>query len=341
MQFRSFLGSAGVIGATFAVGATAALAGPREFATPQLGIAYGGAQDKAASKPANGKEAKPADKAAEKPAAKSDKPADKPADKQAAKPAETKESSKTTTTTTESSSEYGFGGLGDFWNVREANSNLKAGQWNFETTWGWSTNSDGSDDDVFGAFALRYGISDDIFAEFQVYPLNLGDGDNQGNGDLGIILFWTPVRETETMPAFGTYGKMRIPSGDGSSKVDGEWHWIVTKTLMPKFRMHMEGFIQTANGGRSDAQDDGRRPFQWGVGPGFDYQIAEKTKAVLNYLNRSSDQIGNQNTNVLEIGIAQGIGENQYVCVGVDIGLDDGAETNNFLVKAQYGITWK
>lgn len=319
MRFRSFHTAAGLAGA--ACLSAAALADPgganRLFNVPALTLQ---AQDKPAEKPA----AKPADKPADKPAA---KPADKPAEKPAA--------------TSPSSGEYEFGGLGDFWNVREANANLKEGQFNFETTWVWSTTSDGTDDDLVSAFALRYGINDQMFLELEVYPINYGDGQSQGNGDIGLLWFWNVMKETDEMPAFGTYLEMRIPSGDGSRGVDGEWHWILTKTLMPKFRAHFEGFIQTANGGRGEAQDFGRRPFQWGVGPGFDYAITDNVKAVLNYQNRSSDQVGNQNTNILEVGVASSIAENQYLCLAVDIGLDDGAGTPNFATKVQWGITWK
>lgn len=329
MRFRSLKTGAGVIGATLAVGATSAVANPsigaREFVIPTLALDQHNKE--AASKPANGKPA--------------EKQSAKPADKQAAKPAEATTVSEKTTVTTTESSEYGFGGLGDFWNVREANSNLKQGQWNIETTWAWGTRSDNSDDDLTGAAALRYGVTDDLFVELELYPLNFGDGDSQGNGDLGVIVFWNPIKETDSSPAFGTYIEGRAPSGDDSRGVDAEWHWIVTKTLMPKLRAHFEGFIMTANGGRSGAQDYGRRPFQWGVGPGFDYAITDSTKAVINYVNRSSDQYGNQNLNILELGIAQALGENQYVCAGVDIGLDDGDETPNFVMKAQWGLTWK
>lgn len=330
MRFRSIYTGAGVIGATFAVGATSAVANPniatREFIVPTLALDQHAKE--AASKPANGK---PAEK----------KAAEKPADKAAAKPAEATASSEKTTTTTTASSEYGFGGLGDFWNVREANSNLKQGQWNLETTWGWSTTSNNSDDDITGAAALRYGVTDDLFVELEVFPINFGDGSDQGNGDLGVIVFWNPIKETDATPAFGTYLEGRAPSGDGSRGVDAEWHWILTKTIVPKVRVHMEGYIMTANGGRTGGQDDGRRPFQWGAGPGMDIAITDKTKMVANFIHRSADQYGNQNSNIVEAGIAHSLGENQYVCVGVDIGLDQVGDTPNSVIKAQWGITWK
>jgi len=47
-------------------------------------------------------------------------------------------------------------------------------------------NGAGGDDDVFLVTELSYGICRDMRIELEVEPLNLGDGGDQGNGDLGF-----------------------------------------------------------------------------------------------------------------------------------------------------------
>jgi len=154
-----------------------------------------------------------------------------------------------------------------------------------------------------------------------------------------LIVFYQFLHEDETWPAFASWAEMRIPTGEGSSGVDGELHFNLTKTLVENFRGHLEGFIETANGGRGD-EGDGRRPFQWGIGVGFDYQFTEQTIGTINYLNRSSEEEGHSNLNILELGMVHELAENQHLKAAIDIGLDDNEETPNFGAKLQYSIEW-
>jgi hypothetical protein len=236
--------------------------------------------------------------------------------------------------------EYGYREISAFFNIREANANVSKGEWEFEATFAWETSSDGSDDDFLLSPSIKYGVTNDFYVELELAPLNLGDGGDQGNGDLLLVLFYQFLHETESVPAAATSGEMRIPSGQGSSGVDAELHFNVTKTLLPRFRAHLGGFIETANGARGGADADERRPFQWGVGPGFDYLCSEKTTATINYLNRCSEQEGYHNLNILEIGSAHQIAENQHLKLAVDIGLDGAGQTPNFVAKVQWGIEW-
>src|SRR5262249_28103046 len=121
---------------------------------------------------------------------------------------------------------------------------------------------------------------------------------------------------------------------------DAALHANLTKTLAPRCRAHLEGFIETANGGRGD-EGINRRNFQWGVGPGFDYEIGPQTKFIVNYLNRSSKENGNHNLNILEVGMTYEVCAGQHIKAAVDIGLDGADETPNFAAKVQYGIEWK
>lgn len=252
---------------------------------------------------------------------------------------------------------FGFREVSDFFNVREANSNLRRGRWEFETPLGWVTRKE-HDDDVTWKASLKYGITDDLYAELGLLPINLGDGGDQGNGDLSLTLFWQFLHETEMTPAAATWAEMRIPSGQGSSGVDAELHFNVTKTLLPKFRGHLEGFIETANGerGESEGGEGGgnkffltsfgggesgeRRPFQWGVGPGFDYQFSDEWIGVLNYVNRCSEEEGGHNQNILQLGFDHRIAEHQHLKFAVNVGLDGSETTPNLGAKIQWSIEW-
>jgi len=240
---------------------------------------------------------------------------------------------------TSEAGDFDYRGVDDFFNIREANPDVKRCQWNLDIEGGWITKSDGTDDDGYATPTIRYGVTDDMFLGLSVLPINFGDGDEQGNGDLNLIVFNRFLKETCDCPAIAGWGEVRIPSGDGSSKVDGTFHMNVTKTICPKFRAHMEGFVMTANGGR-DQYDIDRRHFQWGIGPGFDYAFTENLMGVLNYLHRSSELYGNPNMNILEVGTVHKLSDAQRLKLAVDVGLDGHEETPNFAGKVQWELTW-
>jgi hypothetical protein len=227
--------------------------------------------------------------------------------------------------------------ISDFFNVREANVNTTPGEWELELEAEWMTGAGGDDDFTFTP-NIKYGLNDDMFIEFEVRPLVIGDGGDQGNGDTSLQLFYQLARETDTFPALATWAEARFPTGQGSSGVDGELHFNVTKTLMTDVRGHLEGFVMTANGGRGD-EDENRRAFQWGAGVGLDYQIDDLTICTMNYLNRSSEEYGHSNQQVLELGGVRQIAENQHLKLAMDVGLDDD-ESPNFGVKCEWSIEW-
>ena len=236
-------------------------------------------------------------------------------------------------------SPYHYREISDFFNIREAYSDVKGGEWELETWVEWVTES-GEHDHVGPTFSLKYGIVDTFYAELDVQRINLGEGGEQGNGELSLLLFKEWWKEAGFLPAFATWAEMRIPSGEGSSGVDGELHFNVTKELLPSFRGHLEGFIETANGARGGEEKDNRRDFQWGVGPGFDYSFSDDTIVALNYLMRSSEGYGHHNQNILELGLAQRIAANQCFKLALDVGLDGAEETPNFGAKVQWSIEW-
>lgn len=228
--------------------------------------------------------------------------------------------------------------ISDFFNVREANTSVDQGEWELELFTGWSTRKHTKDDITVGA-SLEYGVTDDFSVALELADITLGQGGDHGAGDLNLILFQRLLHEKDWMPAVAGWAEMRIPTGEGSSGVDGTFHLNATKTITPRFRTHLEGWVETANGGRGD-EGDNRRAFQWGVGPGVDYLLDDKTIGVLNYINCSSEEYGNHNQNILELGVVRALTDKQYLKAAVDVGLDGAEETPQFAVKLMWTIDW-
>jgi hypothetical protein len=255
----------------------------------------------------------------------------------------TKTETKTETETTNIFTERGYREVSDFFNIREANPQVGKGEWELELESKWFTQS-GSHDTVGLGQSLKYGITDDFFVELEVEEPRLGFGADQGNGDANLILFERVVKETDSLPAIGLQEEMRVPSGDGSSGVDGTLLLAVTKTFAERFRAHVNGWITTANGEPGGESED-RRHFQWGFGPGFDYLIDEKTLALINYINKSSDDYGDHNNNILELGATRLLTKNDkydtLIKFAVDIGLDGQEDTPHLGAKVLWEIGWK
>jgi len=235
-------------------------------------------------------------------------------------------------------SEFHYREISGFFNIREAYANVGKGEWEFETWVEWETQS-GQRDTYGPAASLKYGITDTFYAEIELLPLTLGQGGDQGNGDIALQLFKELWKEGDVVPAMGLWGEMRIPSGQGSSGVDVELAGALTKTVAPNLRMHFNGFIMSANGSRG-GDDDERRPFQWGAGPGVDYSFSDDTIATVNYLNRCNEDEGEPNENVIEFGLAQRLAPNQHLKLAVEVGADGHESTPNLGAKVLWSIEW-
>ncbi len=233
--------------------------------------------------------------------------------------------------------------VSDFFNVREANSQVIQGEWEIESETFWFTRSH-ERDEVDLVQTLKYGFTNDFFIELEVLEPNLGYGGGYGAGSLELIAFDTLVREKEAIPAIAAYVDLRLPTGDGSSGVDAALNGVLTKSLTDKLRVNLQAFIETANGNPT-SEDIDRRNFQWGIGPGVDYLFDDKTLGLVNYTNRSSNEYGHHNINVLEFGVVRQIywrgTVHQHVKFAVDVGLDGQQETPNLGAKFQWSLDWK
>lgn len=237
--------------------------------------------------------------------------------------------------------------VSEFFNIREANPNTVKGEWEVEAEMFWETRSNGRDDKFFMEQSVRYGVTNDFFVELGVLQPNLGDGGDQGNGDLELTLFYRVLKEVpgEDTPSIAGYLNARFPTGDGSRNTDVTAGGIITKSLGGNWRAHFQSYVRSANGGSSDYEDFDRRDVQFGFGPGFDYEINEKTLLLVNYLNKSGDKHGWHNNNILELGASHQIAQsekcNQHIKAAVDIGLDGQDETPNCGAKFLWVISWQ
>lgn len=228
--------------------------------------------------------------------------------------------------------------ISDFFNVREANATVRKGEWEFEVEGGWFTHGNGEDDEFGLAQTLKYGITDKMFVELEVAEDTLGDGGESGAGEIYLTWFNQCLAENGGMPALAHYVTLRLPTGAGSEGVDASFHAVLTKTITDRIRGHLEGYVTTANGGPGD--DDDRKHFLWGIGPGVDYKVSDATILTANYVNRASEADGGHNQNILEFGVAHEIAPKQHVKLATDIGLDGAAETPNLGAKFQWSIEW-
>ncbi len=226
----------------------------------------------------------------------------------------------------------------DFFNVRQANSDVEQGDWELELGTRWFTGNTGGDDDSFLVGELAYGLTEDAFIELRLLPVNIGDGGDLANGDIEIELFNRFVHETDFLPSIALSLEGRFPTGEGSSGVDSGLGFHLTKTIAPKTRMHCDGFVETANGGRTEEEEEGGRHFQWGAGVGFDYEFSDKLLGVVNYVNRASEEFGGRNEQLFELGANYKIAPGRGIKVAADVGLTGVGDEPNFGVKIQYEI---
>ncbi len=81
------------------------------------------------------------------------------------------------------------------------------------------------------------------------------------------------------------------------------------------------------------------------MGPGFDYQFSDSTRGVLNYLHSVSEEYGEHNNNVLELGMTHKFAEtdrtSQAIKCALDVGLDGQRETPNLGARLEWEISIK
>ena len=234
---------------------------------------------------------------------------------------------------------------------------LEAGMIDLKFIYGYQTTSDGTDDDNDLAFALEWGMTEDITMYVET-GLRLGDGKVEGNADIKAFGFHTRFwREDGWIPAVAMRNEMRIPTGYHSSGVDYEARLLVTKSIVPgTFRAHFNPFLRLVNGENSvehgghnrdwwgwgcddwddhDCEPDPRH-FQWGLAAGVDWRLTEDLVLIADYLHRSSIHRGDRNQHIFEFGADWKLAENHMLAFGSEVGLDGDSQEANWGMKIAY-----
>lgn len=207
------------------------------------------------------------------------------------------------------------------------------GEFEFEMKWGWemlSTRKGPLKEHAHSTFGfeaeVEYTLQGSEFLNNTqlslAVPLELGNGHVEGNGDVTFGWQQRWVKENGMMPTLATLAEMRIPTGIGSSGVDGTLTGIVAKDVGPGTAF-FNLWGKTANG---DNIEDVRY-FQWGFRTGYKYRLNEQIAIVGDYSYQSSEEYGHGDLDVLEFGGEFRINDHLTIGPGIQIGLDDNEET--------------
>lgn len=167
-------------------------------------------------------------------------------------------------------------------------------------------------------FEFEWGMAEDW--EFLLaVPLELGEGTVDGNGDVTLgfhTRFW---EEDGLIPAFAMRNLARIPTGYHSDGVDYTGRGLFTWTLIPDtMRLNFNAFLTSFNGN----QEENERDFQWGGLIGVDYSVDDHLVLIADYQNKSSEEYGQRNQHLIELGADWEIAEHQTIGLGTFIEID-------------------
>lgn len=273
------------------------------------------------------------------------------------------------TTTTVSSGEDLISQL---WYMEDATP-LDTGQVDLRLGFGWVTasapaNLGDSDDDFVVTPSIVWGAAEDLELSVSV-PVWVGDGGDVGviediNYDTTVGVLWRIIHQSTKcaqcgkgpFPALALSGSARIPTGCGSSGVDGELRLILTNEYDSGIRSHFNAFAQCVdrdygdtfgrNGrmrglGRLDRESVELRDFQYGFVVGLDGPLCADgaVRWVLDYMNRRSYHEGADNINMLETGWEWTMSDVHKLGFSLQIGLDDHDDTPNFGAALNYAYS--
>lgn len=194
------------------------------------------------------------------------------------------------------------------------------------------------DDDVYPAeLELKYTGKGGHFRENMKLTLTsgaeFGNGSVEGNGDLELGWQQRWVTEHDKTPTFATLLSVRTPTGDDSSGVDVTLFAILDKDLGPG-TLFLSAWITDANGG------DDVRSTQWGGQLGYRWRIGERFALIGNYVHKSSEDKGNDEIDLLELGVEYHPTDNVIFGPGVFVGLSDDEEAPDLGAGIRFTYTF-
>jgi hypothetical protein len=184
-------------------------------------------------------------------------------------------------------------------------------------------------------------------------PVEMGNGGVDGNGDVHLIWKQRLVEEEEGnwWPTVSIENEVRLPTGDDSSGVDGTMEGTIAKNVGPGTAV-FNAFITSANGHNNLEKaswfdewcygtDDELRHLQWGFRVGYKWRINECFSLVTDYINQSSELLGESNQNIGEVAAEWRINDHFTVGPGIMIGLDGKDSTPNFGAGLLLHYSWE
>jgi len=259
-------------------------------------------------------------------------------------------STTTTTTTTVDSERMNPGGPIDM----RSSYAMPAGVFEVKNTFGWGTARNGEDDDYLYELELDYGLVDN-HQLILVLPVELGDGQVEGNADLTLGWHWQFTAEEGSMPGLGMRNFIRVPSGVHSDGMDYRWVGLVTKTLTDKARLHFNPFFETrcfrddededeafdGDWGWNDDEDVAEEgDFVWGGIIGLDYDVCPNVLLVWDYIYRSGDYDGVRDQHSFQVGFDWALAERQTLGFVTNVGLDGDGYGDALGAELSYAIAF-
>lgn len=254
--------------------------------------------------------------------------------------------------------------IAPLWSTQDATP-IPTGQIDLRVGFQWVTagapaNRGDSDDDFALTPTIVWGTCENVELYIGTTAW-LGDGGDvgaleDGNFDTNVGLLWRLSDQDGDMPALAIAGGMRLPTGDGSSGVNGELRLILTNDYDSGIRSHVNVFGASINGDNDETSryddhfhlsdlfgggDHDARDFQWGVSLGLDGPLCDDdaVRWVADYVHRSSRHDGRSNMNLLELGVEWDMPDAGNLGIATQIGLDRTGDTPNFGVGIIYSHT--
>jgi hypothetical protein len=255
----------------------------------------------------------------------------------------------TTTTTTTTSTTSGWDLTTELWSFEDATPVCK-GQLDLRFTFRWIPEpaTPGEQDDFVIQPSLVWGVWDNVEVSVSL-PIWVGDNGDRGayedgNYDTYLGVLWRFLEPQGYWPAMAVAGHARIPTGQGSDKMDGEVRLVLTNEYDSGIRSHVNGWVKSANGTNDqtskafrdanvdDTLDDRgpndktgyTRDFQWGFTVGLDGPIPrwDTARWVLNYIHRASEFYGYNDVDEIEGGIEWQVADAHKVGLSAKANLD-------------------
>jgi len=239
------------------------------------------------------------------------------------------------------------------------------GELEWKNVFGWSTSRNGEDDDYEYELELEYGLVENHELLLSL-PVEIGDGEVEGNADITVGWHWRFVEEEGDMPSLGMRNFFTLPTGVHSHGVDYRWVGLISKNITDKARLHFNPFIEVIdicdsddddddgnwngwgwgsgwnNGwnGWNDGDDGERGDFVWGAIIGADYAMSPDFAVVWDYVWRSGDVEGLHDQHALQVGFEWAFADHQKLAMTTNVGLDGDGEGEALGAQMSYIIAF-